>query len=345
MQNDVHITQVDPREDPHWLNFIEQSGSASVFHHPAWAKVLIESYDYEPHYLLASRRGTIVAALALMKVKSWITGRRFVSLPFSDECGPVYTDERFCAAFDRHLSTLAKSVKYVEIRGGKQPGRGVVSARYKSHSLLLNREADRIFALFKKTQTQQPIAKAIKEGVLIERSHERSALANFEELNLRTRWKHGIPPQPPSFFDKLFQHIIQKGLGFVSVAKYQDKPIAASVFLHFNKKLLYKYSASNEIYLRLRPNHLILWDAIKWGAENGLELFDFGRTDISNTGLLSFKRAWGGQERDLHYYRLSYNGERGMRENTSPAIFQYALRRLPLPILRFMGNRLYRHMG
>jgi hypothetical protein len=56
----------------------------------------------------------------------------------------------------------------------------------------------------------------------------------------------------------------------------------------WNGSLIYKYSASDPAYWRLRPNNLLLWRAIQWACENGYHTFDMGRTDLA-----------GGSGRDL----------------------------------------------
>jgi len=58
-----------------------------------------------------------------------------------------------------------------------------------------------------------------------------------------------------------------------------------------------KYGASEKAYHHLRPNNLIMWEAIKWCAQNGFKTFSLGRTEPENEGLLQFKQGWGTTEK------------------------------------------------
>ena len=75
--------------------------------------------------------------------------------------------------------------------------------------------------------------------------------------------------------------------------------IASALFLSWNGTTIYKFGASDPEHWPLRPNHLIFWTAIRDSCERGDHRFDFGRTDLENTGLRSFKEGWGAVERPL----------------------------------------------
>jgi len=118
-----------------------------------------------------------------------------------------------------------------------------------------------------------------------------------------TRKRHGLPPQPFVFFKNVFDYIISKGYGIVVSALQSNTTIGASVFFHFGKNALYKYGASDMKFQNLRPNNLIMWEAIKWYRNRGNETINFGRTEPYNLGLLRFKRLWGASESPIKYYR------------------------------------------
>jgi CelD/BcsL family acetyltransferase involved in cellulose biosynthesis len=86
--------------------------------------------------------------------------------------------------------------------------------------------------------------------------------------------------------------------------------LAAGLFLHWYHTLTYKYSASDDEGQKLKPNHLLTWTAIRWGCENGFKIFDFGRTDVKDEGLRTFKNRWGAKELPLIYSTLSTVTER-----------------------------------
>jgi lipid II:glycine glycyltransferase (peptidoglycan interpeptide bridge formation enzyme) len=96
------------------------------------------------------------------------------------------------------------------------------------------------------------------------------SVETFYRLNSITRKHHGIPPQPKKFFKKIFEYIISARKGFVVLALQQGKPIAGAVYFLFGSEAIYKYGASDKEYQPLRPNNLVMWEAIK---ENRDRLF------------------------------------------------------------------------
>src|SRR5438046_6274479 len=84
------IYRFDPTKDPRWAEFVAHHPKASVFHSVGWLQALESTYGYEPVVFTTSpateelRNGLVVC-----RVESYITGRRLVSLPFSDHCEPL----------------------------------------------------------------------------------------------------------------------------------------------------------------------------------------------------------------------------------------------------------------
>ena len=89
-----------------------------------------------------------------------------------------------------------------------------------------------------------------------------------------------------------------------------------------------------------------MWDAVKWGCENGYRFFNFGRTDLDNEGLIDYKRGWGTIEFDLVYYRMSGKGHASQEEtNGIVERMKPIMKRLPTPALKTLGKFLYGHVG
>src|SRR5205823_295553 len=117
-----------------------------------------------------------------------------------------------------------------------------------------------------------------------------------------TRKRHGLPPQPVSFFLNIYEEVIKAGLGFLVMAKSGSRPVAAAVFFHHGKSAVYKFGASDESFQELRGNNLVMWEAIQSLARRGFKTLHFGRTSPANAGLRRFKLAWGTTEETISYY-------------------------------------------
>src|SRR5437016_1432747 len=117
----LQVRILDPVNDPGWDHVVALHRDAGCFHTSAWAKVLHKTYNHQPFYLQFSRRHRLAALIPLMEVRSLFTGRRGVSLPFSDTCEPLIFDPEAVGLVRDHLVRLAQERrwKHLEIRGGK----------------------------------------------------------------------------------------------------------------------------------------------------------------------------------------------------------------------------------
>lgn len=344
----MNLQIVNPLDIPNWDEQALRFPDYSFFHSSAWARVLIDAYGYEPFYFSVLDDDRLCALLPVMEVNSFITGKRGVSLPFTDRCEPLVGDK---VQYETLLSGAKEfgqkmGWKYLELRGGMTFLTGFgPSVSYLGHTLDLTIGESRLFSGLRDS-TRRNISKAEKEGVEIVISETTDSLMAFCELNRITRKQHRLPPQPFSFFKAVHEHVLSKGLGFVVIASYQGRPVAAAVFFHLGRKALYKYGASDLEHQSIRANNLVMWKAIERLTKGGFENLCFGRTDVGHDGLRQFKNGWGPHEYPINYYRYDlrqnkYVAEQRQLNGYSKAIFG----RLPIPVLNLIGSLGYRHMG
>src|SRR5438105_4313215 len=77
---------INPLEYAGWDSLLSTHNENAFFHSSAWARVLHASYGHQPFYFCRISDSQLHALLPVMEVSSWCTGRRGVSLPFTDEC-------------------------------------------------------------------------------------------------------------------------------------------------------------------------------------------------------------------------------------------------------------------
>src|SRR3984893_16596959 len=83
------VHEIDPLADARWDQLVALHPNASIFHTRAWLEVLQRTYGYRP-VVYATTRGTqLEEAVVFCRIEIWLTGRRLVSLPFSDHCQPL----------------------------------------------------------------------------------------------------------------------------------------------------------------------------------------------------------------------------------------------------------------
>jgi hypothetical protein len=338
----------NPLDYPDWNSLLLSSRDSSFFHSSNWARVLHESYAFKPIYLTAVEDKKLSLLIPLMEVKSVLTGKRGVSLPFTDYCDILFpSGAHFGEAMNRLIEYGKRSGwGFIEMRSGVDPlGENTRSSFYYGHVLDLSQGEERIFANLRDS-TKRNIKKAIKEGVTTRLCTSLESVREFYRLHCLTRREHGLPPQPFIFFKKIFEHIILQGLGFVVLASHNAKNIAGAVYFHFGQKAIFKYGASSKEHQHMRANNLLMWEAIRWFSGNGFKDFCFGRTDAENAGLRQFKSGWGGEERTINYYRYNLKTDTFAHNNSQNEEFHKSIiRKMPVPLLRMAGSLLYRHMG
>lgn len=329
-----------------WLSFIETRADTTVFHHPKWCKLIADSYGYHSFGLLfTDSSNKYVAGLPIIQVHNVGTNPCWVSLPFTDYCPPLVDCENTLVKLTSLLVDLRinNNISSLEVRAPLLASKQVhPHSSAVLHTLALKPDADSIFRRFKRTQVQQCITRAQKEGVTVRFAESLADLDVFYNLHLQTRRRLGVPVQPYRFFELLWKRMIEPGLGFILIG-YKDRvPLASSVFLSWNGTVIYKYSASDPAYWSLRPNNLVLWTAIQWGCEHGYHTFDFGRTDLNNKGLRDFKNGWGTREEPLIYSTISAKPPRLSSDRLSH-LMGPIIRHSPPIVCRAVGELFYKY--
>ena len=310
---------------------------------------MAHSYGHKPIYLRFYRRDKLVALVPIMEVNSPITGVRGVSLPFSDFCAPLMFDDD-AAAFplleEINKVGLRRNWRYFEIRSSALADDSCFpTKRYYEHELDLTPGPVRLFDAIAPS-ARRATRKAEKSGLDVKMSDSWDAMRDFYRLHLRTRRRHGLPPQPLSFFRNIHREIIELGHGFIMLAKSAMRPVAAAVFFHSGREALYKFGASNASAQSLRPSNLVMWKAIEHLANSGFRTLHFGRTDLDDDGLRRFKRSWGTVERELRYFRYAGNTRPlcPLPSRDGRPLYTHIFRRLPLLLNRTVGKFVYPHI-
>lgn len=344
----MNLEVFNPLEFPGWDELLANCPEATIFHCAAWARVLHESYGYVPCCLGLIEKQGFSVLLACMEVRSILTGRRGVSLPFTDYCEPILSARMGLPELIETAIGYGRKAGWrsLELRAGDRlPADIPASVQYHHHVLDLSQGEPSVFRGLRES-TRRNIRKSRKSGVVVTMETSGKALQEFYQLNCMTRKMHGLPPQPYRFFEKLQAHVLTKGHGIVALASHRGEVIAGAVFLHFRDRAVYKYGASNKRHQHLRANNLVMWEAIRWYAQKGFRSLSFGRTEPENEGLLQFKRGWGATEEALCYTKYDLTHSAYVKEFPKViGVHNRIFAAMPIPLLRLVGNLLYKHVG
>jgi hypothetical protein len=168
-------------------------------------------------------------------------------------------------------------------------------------------------------------------------------MASLEE---QTAHGHGLPAPPRRFFVDGCRLLQDAGLATVYLCfTGAGAPAAAITIFKGARSWIYGFGASDPKHLELRPNHALLWAALQDAAAAGCN-FDLGRAAPEQTGLVEFKRRWGGQAIPLAYdYWPEPGGINLARRDRGPlAAMAVVWSRLPARVAR-LGSGLYRYLG
>ena len=357
------VQRTNPLDDSTWDARLARCPAASFFHGAAWAQVLHETYGFAPGYFVAVPSGAdaagraeaalregpdFAAVLPVMEVDRWLTGRRGVSLPFTDACEPLETHAGALRPLIDAVRSQARDRgwKYWECRGGRpQFGQVPASTSFWGHQLHLSAEEPALFSRLEGS-ARRAVRRAEQSGLAIEFSQAREAVRTFHQLLCQTRRRLGVPPQPWRFFENIHRHVLARNLGWVVLARHGGLPVAGAVYFLSGKTVIYKFGASDHRWQHLRANNLVMWEAIRHFRRQGFAALDFGRTSLGNEGLRRYKLGWGTTEHPIDYVRLvPRTGGFVTAKDPSSAWPRRFFHLLPLSLSRMIGAALYKHVA
>lgn len=341
------LRHVAALEGSEWDARLGQFADATVFHGTAWLRALHSAYGFEPCCHVSRRQGADVAVLPLVEVNSWLTGRRGVSLPFTDECPALAVDADALRRTFADVCAYGRSRhwRYVEIRGDGQHLGATPSLGFLGHRLTLTRDAAKLFERFS-SATRRAVRRAELSGVEIDFGSSMSAMQEFYALVCRTRRRQGLPPAPYRFLEAVRTHLLIPGHGCLVLARHAGAVVAGAVYLHGGTRAIYKYGASDERYQHVRANNLVMWRAIQRYADLGFTTFDFGRTSLGNAGLRNFKLGWATTEYPITYCKFDLRAGRFVTdEDRSSGWHTRVFRAMPPLLSRAIGAALYKHIA
>jgi hypothetical protein len=346
MNYDIRV--INPIKNIKWDDDLVNEDDFSVFYSSQWITTLINTYNYKPLYFVLYKNDKISAYIHFMEINSYITGKRGVSLPFSDICEPfAESTEDFNILFN-YIKNYAKKEKWkqIELRGGEKFLKTEKPlTEYYEHILDINKPVEDIYSGFKEN-VKRNIKKAQHFDIKIEREQSKKAMENFIYLNKITRKRHGLPSQPDKFFYNLYDEVISKDLGNIFSASYKNKTIASIVVLTCSNNVLYKYGASDLDFQEMRANNLVMWESIKYYSEKKCKNFSFGRTFPENKGLMQFKNGWTEKVQKVCYYKYNLKKDSFLEDNDPEKSFTNRIfEKMPIFMLSCIGTFLYKHFG
>jgi hypothetical protein len=342
------VYTLDPLKDGRWPTFLERHPRASIFHMPGWLEALRRTYNYQPVVYTTTPPGAdLTNGMVVCRVNSWMTGRRLVSLPFSDHCEPLVAGSAECSELLHYLREIVdkERLRSIEIRlatlDSWPDDRFATSQTFAFHKLDLRPSVTDLFSGLHKDGIQRKIRRAEREGITQEEGRSDHLLRIFYTLLILTRRRHGVPPPPISWFRHIRDGLMDRLT--VRVAFKDGHPIAAILTLCHKDTLFFKYGGSDARHHNSGAVPFLFWNAIQSGKRAGLLALDLGRSDRENQGLITFKDRLGATSSVLTYSR--YPPQLQSSHRSALRLVRALVRVLPDAVLVTAGKLLYRHIA
>ncbi|HEY0811949.1 MAG TPA: GNAT family N-acetyltransferase [Pseudonocardia sp.] len=310
------VVAVDPRTDPRWAALAARP-DASLFTSPPWIAAVCGTYGFVPEARVAlDPSGAAVGGLAWVHVDD-ARGSRLLSLPFCDRADPLVPDlPTWNAVSDAVMSGAVSSgaapftLRCLNDSPAVADERLRVVGEAAWHGTPIDTDLDELRGRFA-SQSRRNLATAERSGVKVDVRDDLDAVRAMHRLHVRLRKaKYQLLAQPVAFFERIWSEFAAADGCVTLLARVDDEVIAAAVFLEWAGVLYYKFGASASEHLRVRPNDAIYWTAIRYAAERGLRLVDWGLSDRDQPGLVAYKRKWASVERSLVTLRAGEPGQR-----------------------------------
>ncbi len=167
-------------------------------------------------------------------------------------------------------------------------------------------------------KTRYNIRLSEKKGVKVREDSSPAGIESFYKMYQETSKRDVFIIHPKSYYLKLKECLIDRGMANVFIAEYQGMPIASLFAFRFGDRVWYMYGASLNDYRNVMPNHALHWHLIKWAKEKGIKVYDLWGVPSSPSGghplfgVYRFKKGFNGTPKswigayDLPFESLSY---------------------------------------
>jgi len=167
-------------------------------------------------------------------------------------------------------------------------------------------------------------------------------LDTFYDLLAASYRSLGTPVFPKRFFAAIVRRFPESSS--ILVVRHEGRPVAGVLSVVFRSIMMPLYSGEIADATRLKANNFKYFRLMEHAVERGLTRFDFGRSRLSNEGVVRFKCNQGFEAEPLPYQLDGAAG--GGSTDPNRGFFRHARRvwtHLPAPVARAVGPKLIRY--
>lgn len=337
-----------------WDAFVMASPDATFFHRSAWRDILEDVFGHRTVFLYAERDGRIVGVLPLARQKSRLFGDALISLPFC-----VYGG---VAAFDRAAADAlldAAEARADDLGVGHLECRNLRPQRLDdAHDASTSGwSTTDLYVTFRKAIVADPEANMLaiprKQRAMVRKGIKAGLVSvidddvdRFFDLYADNVHRHGTPAQSRRYFETL-KKAFDRDCRVLTVVTPEGQAVSSVLTYYFRNEALPYYAGDAVVSRATAANDFKYWELMRRSAEEGLTLFDYGRSKVG-TGPYDFKRNWGFTPEPLAYEYKLVRGERVPENNPLNPKYRAFIalwKKLPLSVANRLGPSIARSLG
>ena len=339
----MKIRQIKNEDKAAWDAYVNDYPYAAPYCLFAWKESVEQAYGHRSSYLLAEEDGVIKGVLPLFVFHVPFCGNTLVSLPYCDVGDVLSDNDEIKKTLLAEALLLAKKlkVKAVDIRSGQENLLEKVVSDWhvrvqtgKVRMLLpLPTSSAELWEGFK-SKLRSQVRKAEKNGLSFSWGSEKD-IDDFYRVFSKNMHDIGSPVHSKQWIREIvyrYGDIAKMGLVY-----YKDRPVGCGIMLCTRHTISIPWASTLREANFLSPNMMLYWNFLRFAADSGRKVFDFGRS-TPNEGTFRFKKQWGAKPQQLYWYRLSNvlskeGNASGKKRERLAQIWQ----KLPLAVVNFIG--------
>ena len=304
------ITVVNELPADIWRQFVATHPAGNIFHTPEMFRVFEQTKQHRPVLWAAVDQNGSPAALLLPVEITLFAGllRSFTTRAIAYGSVLCLPGQQGADALNTLLRAYTSGVSlpiFTELRNlsdlqNIQPVLNENNFVYEEHLNFLidiGLPVDTVWRNIRRS-ARKNIGKALRKDVLqIEEARTPAQIAACYAIFQETYSNAQVPLVDSSLFESAFKVLYPEGMIKFLLGRIDNEYVAASAALLYKDVIYGWYRGFKRAYSSYIPNDLMVWHILKWGAENGYQLFDFGGAGKPNQeyGPRKFKAKFGGR--------------------------------------------------
>jgi CelD/BcsL family acetyltransferase involved in cellulose biosynthesis len=304
-----------------WDEYVAAHPKGSVFHTSHMVRTFAAAQNHEPLAIAAvNAGGEIVALLVAVHVKT-LSGP---ASPFASRS--IWHAEPICNEDDEGIAGLMTLIRwhdrwmksrslFSEVRPLSAPGAERVALEscgyefkdYLNYLVDLDRGVQSLWQGISRS-CRQKIGRSERRNVVVEDATTREGIDQMYRLVAMSYGRSRIPLADISLFRSALS-LLPAGVAQVRIARHEGNAAAGGIALLYKRRMYAWYGGTSRAQ-GVSPFDCLTWDELRWGCQNGQQLYDFGGAGWPGEeyGPREFKSKFGGQLVNYGRYQKVYSG-------------------------------------